>query len=671
MSNTEVKYWRIGAVIFDCSRRELRCGEQRFYLEPKLFALLQLLLTSEQQQVSREQLIAEVWQGRVVGEGAINRVISLLRKGFASLDTTEHYIETLPKVGYRLAAKVCVLSALPDTGRNSARSRSYTLPILAGLLMVAVLLGWHATRASPNWLKIHSAPAAITHLAGAEFGISNSAEALLFHHLDTNNFSQLWLLADGQPTPLTQEPQQHRGGQLSHDGSQVVFAVYKENSCQIQHLNLRTNQQQALFACPADSAFQASWLADNSGFYYRQRRDKTQPYALYRYSIATGQQQQLTAPATDNLPGELLLAAAPFSLLADTSPRVAQLRYINQHHTELSLLQGPHWQATITQQLPFNVSHMLWVRDDLLLLSSDKMLYQYHLPSATLQPLYQATQSINSFAVRDQHLFIAEQQLNTTIWRYDNTSGITEPVVRGQGINSMPRVSLDEQQLLFLSNRSGHYQIWQQQSHNQPSMLSELPVSSTFTRLSLASDQQSMVFSQDGAVYQLTLPDGKLQQLLPSSAKANVVNLHNNSLIFSSDRSGDWQLWHYDLTSNALQQLTTNGGYSGIVHNNQLYYSRYHQPGLWQKNLVSGQEQLLLANFDIVNWLNWQLLNEAIYYFQPQSGIWRYPLTTGAAELLIPISHDFVHHFSVSEHGIYFVRRGQTQGDIHQLSLTD
>lgn len=670
MSNTEIKYWRIGAVVFDCRRRELRYGEQRFYLEPKLYALLQLLLTSEQQQVSREQLIAEVWQGRVVSEGAINRVISLLRKGFASLDAAENYIETLPKVGYRLAANTSVLTALPAISDKRPRRRIYPLLVLSCLLLLAVMLRWHSTQPSPSWLKIHSAPATITHLAGAEFDISSSQNALLFHHLDQQYFSQLWLSADGQVTPLTTTPQQHRGGQLSPDGHLIVFALYQEDSCQVTLFNLTSNQQQPLFNCPLDSAFQASWLTDNSGFFYRQRRDKTQPYALYRYIIATGQQQQLTAPATDNLPGELLLAAAP-KTLANEPPRLAQLRYIDQHRSELSILQQPTWQTENARILPFNVSHLLWLTDELLLLSSDKVLYQYHLPSATMQPLYQAAQNINSFTVQDQQLFIAEQQFSTTIWRYDNSSGMTEPVVQGPGINSMPRASIDEQQLFFLSNRSGHYQIWQQHRNKQPTMLTELPVRSAFTRLSVASDQQSLVFSQDGAVYQVALPSAKLEQILPSSAKANVVNLYKNHLIFSSDRSGDWQLWLYDIASTALQQLTTQGGYSGIVHNGQLYYSRYHQAGLWQKDLESGQEQLLLDDFDIVNWLNWQLLNDTIYYFQPQSGIWRYPLENGPAELLLPIGRDFVHHFSVSEHGIYFVRRNETQGDILQLRLSN
>gem|GEM_PF-6964410 len=44
---------------------------------------------------------------------------------------------------------------------------------------------------------------------------------------------------------------------------------------------------------------------------------------------------------------------------------------------------------------------------------------------------------------------------------------------------------------------------------------------------------------------------------------------------------------------------------------------------------------------------------------------------TGQAELLLPISHDFVHHFTVSERSINFVRRGETQGDIYQISLSD
>lgn len=51
--------------------------------------------------LTRDELIARCWDGRIVGEGAIQRVISLLRQ-IAAATGGAFEIETIPKVGYRL-----------------------------------------------------------------------------------------------------------------------------------------------------------------------------------------------------------------------------------------------------------------------------------------------------------------------------------------------------------------------------------------------------------------------------------------------------------------------------------------------------------------------------------------------------------------------------------------
>ena len=61
--------------------------------------------------VSRSDLIDRCWDGRVVGDNAINRVISRLRQLAANDDGGDFEIETIPRVGYRLKA-----AALPMMG---------------------------------------------------------------------------------------------------------------------------------------------------------------------------------------------------------------------------------------------------------------------------------------------------------------------------------------------------------------------------------------------------------------------------------------------------------------------------------------------------------------------------------------------------------------------------
>lgn len=52
--------------------------------------------------VTRDELTSSCWDGRVVGEDAINRVISRLRKAAVGIGADSFKIETITKIGYRL-----------------------------------------------------------------------------------------------------------------------------------------------------------------------------------------------------------------------------------------------------------------------------------------------------------------------------------------------------------------------------------------------------------------------------------------------------------------------------------------------------------------------------------------------------------------------------------------
>src|SRR5690606_24278707 len=55
--------------------------------------------------VSRDELLRRCWDGTIVGDDAINRVISQLRRLLERMPAGDLRIETIPKIGYRLQRK--------------------------------------------------------------------------------------------------------------------------------------------------------------------------------------------------------------------------------------------------------------------------------------------------------------------------------------------------------------------------------------------------------------------------------------------------------------------------------------------------------------------------------------------------------------------------------------
>ncbi len=74
-----VRPFRLGEVEVDPATRQIRRGDDSRTLEPRVMQVLVALAEAQGQVIGRDGLIERCWNGRIVGENAINRVISLIR----------------------------------------------------------------------------------------------------------------------------------------------------------------------------------------------------------------------------------------------------------------------------------------------------------------------------------------------------------------------------------------------------------------------------------------------------------------------------------------------------------------------------------------------------------------------------------------------------------------
>ena len=125
-------------------RRIAHADGREEIVEPRVMQVLVALLRAPGSILSREDLIECCWDGRIVGDDAINRVMSRLRRTSEGLGAGIFRIETVTKVGYRLALAVNIAPPPTLIGRRMTRaslapSRSRLLGYLAAVLAVAVL----------------------------------------------------------------------------------------------------------------------------------------------------------------------------------------------------------------------------------------------------------------------------------------------------------------------------------------------------------------------------------------------------------------------------------------------------------------------------------------------------------------------------------------------------
>lgn len=83
--------------------RTLSASDGKTMLEPRVMQVLLRLADAQGAVVTRDALIDSCWGGQVVGDDAINRAISELRRA-ARACGADFVVETVPKIGYRLTA---------------------------------------------------------------------------------------------------------------------------------------------------------------------------------------------------------------------------------------------------------------------------------------------------------------------------------------------------------------------------------------------------------------------------------------------------------------------------------------------------------------------------------------------------------------------------------------
>ncbi len=84
----------------------IRCGEETRTLRPQVMELLVYLAARPNEAVSTDQLLEDLWDGRVVTEGSVYNCVGELRSALTIDGDDSPTIETLPRKGYRLLLPV-------------------------------------------------------------------------------------------------------------------------------------------------------------------------------------------------------------------------------------------------------------------------------------------------------------------------------------------------------------------------------------------------------------------------------------------------------------------------------------------------------------------------------------------------------------------------------------
>lgn len=95
-----------GECILDAEKRELRRGTDQVRIEPQVFDVLLYLVQNHDRVVTKDDLIAAVWGGRIVSEATVTSRINAARKAVGDTGNQQALIKTYPRRGFRFVASL-------------------------------------------------------------------------------------------------------------------------------------------------------------------------------------------------------------------------------------------------------------------------------------------------------------------------------------------------------------------------------------------------------------------------------------------------------------------------------------------------------------------------------------------------------------------------------------
>ena len=100
--------YRFGNITLDTESYGLERDGEVLAVEPQVFNLLQFLIENRTRVISKDEVIEQVWEGRIVSDAAITSAINLARRAVEDDGKTQAVIKTFPRRGFRFVAEILV-----------------------------------------------------------------------------------------------------------------------------------------------------------------------------------------------------------------------------------------------------------------------------------------------------------------------------------------------------------------------------------------------------------------------------------------------------------------------------------------------------------------------------------------------------------------------------------
>lgn len=590
---------RIGDWTLDPGVRSLTRDEVEERIEPKMLDVLLVLVEHAGRPVRRRDLERDVWSGAAIGTELLNRTIWKLRRVLGDDPSAPTYIETIPRVGYRLIAPVGE-AAEPTPERKPqdpgpARRRRSALAWATGATGVvavsaAIVLARDGGAGVGPDAGFRIVPLTASPGYEASPSLSPDGRFVAFQRYDREATDPTWdieiLDIESGTTSIVSSDlaAQEYAPAWSPDGDSIAFIV-QADECGIV-VQAVAGGQVRVADCASDQGHEVAWEADGS--LIRASYGSGQTLGLVRIDRHTGAHETLTAP--------------PIGYDGDLRPRPSPdgrlLAFVRQRTNGIADVYVVERRGGEPRRLTFDhrrIGDIAWTADASAIVFSstrggDSRLWRVDVAGGDPTALPMSGRNANRLSIGSNSVLVYEEYFgDSDIWAFDPATGTSEPWTGSSRSEWGATVSPDRNTVAFLSDRTGAAEIWTVPAGGgEARRLTRLDGAQVDPpRWSPNSRQLVFAAAVDGDFDVFVVGvDGAApaEQITDDVADERVPAWWGDIVVYSANRTGTPELWSIDAAGGEPRRLTSGGGAAArpALDGRSLFFTRPDEPGLWQ-----------------------------------------------------------------------------------------
>tara|TARA_R110000737_G_scaffold353316_1_gene404100 strand:+ start:2229 stop:4313 length:2085 start_codon:yes stop_codon:yes gene_type:complete len=594
-------------------------------LEPLAMATLLYLAKNQGQVVTRDKLFETLWPGKVVSQGALTRIIRILRIALNDNTSAPEYIKTIPKQGYCLLANVSRLVVESDQERLKPRTLT---TITAVILMFVFVVFFNTVEPETSFTKVSFGQInGLTSLAGMEGlpQMSSDGQSILFAYRARQAQTDVLVIqkkGESTFTTLRNSNAQYKDLAWSSDQSFIAYTAYQNGECHIEvaPYSSATNVLSPARQVARCSAFFQSDIefSLDSKFLYILVSAETGGYYIEKFDLVSYSKSRLIDRSNTELYANQLSVTGNLDTLAFVESE------LNSSNVHISLLSVNTHEITVLAELQSPPKEFAWLNHNNAFIVWQNQGYQLldmaghweaieetravHLnnlvPAANGEILFSKKLTSNFIEEHTNPMFSKEKQINRIA-----ESSLTEGAAA---------YSNHTNQLAILSDRRRQgSELWLVQEEPIPIHINDIDIQ--FGPITWSADDKYIMVLTKQQRLAVINPQTKQYKWLThneDTVLAGSWGIMNDEVYFSKLIDNQFQLFATSLNESSEKQLTFDGGYfSQITHDGKtLYYNKRNQAGLWKIDLKTNQHALVSQTFGAQNYSRWKLFDNGIYY---------------------------------------------------------